>query len=315
VNDPPVAHDDTATVLEDSTGNVIDVLGNDTDVEGDTLAVTSVQNSTNGTATLHLDGSVTFDPAANVCSPDQGAFDYTVSDGHGGSDVGHVVVTITCVNDAPTANNQNVSPIEDDVDFAITLTGSTGPSNESSQTLTFILDTLPGHGTLSETALGSAITGGSLPLTLADASLFYTPAANYCGLDSFTFHVKDNGGIANGGHDTSGMATVSIDVQCVNDAPVVTITSGPHTVNENKSPSATVTFGFTITDVDSSTFTVVGGYPQCDTFGPIATNVQLTDPPAHSTASSPTDRRTRHFGSRSRTTRWQRATSPTTPFT
>ncbi|MGE2693024.1 Ig-like domain-containing protein, partial [Mycolicibacterium pulveris] len=41
VNDAPVAVDDAVTVGEDSGATVVDVLGNDTDVDGDELSVTA----------------------------------------------------------------------------------------------------------------------------------------------------------------------------------------------------------------------------------------------------------------------------------
>ena len=43
VNDNPVANADTATTAEDVALNNINVLGNDTDVDGDTLSVTGRQ--------------------------------------------------------------------------------------------------------------------------------------------------------------------------------------------------------------------------------------------------------------------------------
>ena len=52
------------------------------------------------------------------------------------------------MNDQPTANAQSVTVVEDSDDNAITLTGSTGPANESGQTLTFQLMSLPSNGTL-----------------------------------------------------------------------------------------------------------------------------------------------------------------------
>ena len=53
---------------------------------------------------------------------------------------------------------------------------------------------------------------GSLTLN-ADGSFTYTPAANYNGPDSFTYKAND-------GQADSNVATVSINVGAVNDAPV-----------------------------------------------------------------------------------------------
>jgi len=53
---PPVASDDTATLLEDSSvsGNV---LSNDTDADGDPLTAVKLSDPTNGTLDFHADGS------------------------------------------------------------------------------------------------------------------------------------------------------------------------------------------------------------------------------------------------------------------
>ena len=127
---------------------------------------------------------------------------------------------MTCINDEPTADPQSQTFVEDSLNNPLTLTGSTGPANESGQTLTFILDTLPANGTLSETSGGAAI--AVVPHPLADATIWFTPNANYCTTaNDFDFHVKDNGGAINpGDDDTSDAATVDIDITCVNDAPV-----------------------------------------------------------------------------------------------
>ena len=89
---PPVANDDTVTVAEDTATNVSSqVLGNDTDVDGDTLSITAVSNVTGGQASVAA-GVLTFTGNADDCGAASGSFDYTISDGHSGSDVGHADV-------------------------------------------------------------------------------------------------------------------------------------------------------------------------------------------------------------------------------
>ena len=56
VNDAAVAEDDTATTDED-TPVVIDVLGNDSDVEGDPLTAALVSGTAHGALTLNANGS------------------------------------------------------------------------------------------------------------------------------------------------------------------------------------------------------------------------------------------------------------------
>jgi hypothetical protein len=123
-------------------------------------------------------------------------------------------------NNAPVANNQSVTTSEDTAK-AITLTGSDAEGNA----LTFVIVTNPAHGTLS----GSG------------ANRTYTPAANYNGSESFTFKVND-------GTLDSNIATVSITVTAVNDAPV--IVSGPTATPNPPSVGQTVTFALAASDVD-----------------------------------------------------------------
>src|SRR5262245_57245923 len=58
-NDAPAAADDVATTDED-TPVTIAVLGNDTDVDGDTLTVTHVFPGPNGTVAMYPDGTLTY---------------------------------------------------------------------------------------------------------------------------------------------------------------------------------------------------------------------------------------------------------------
>src|SRR4051812_4871420 len=59
VNDPPVAHDDDFGTTPEDTQVTADVLGNDTDPEGDQLSVESVTDPTHGAAADNGDGTIT----------------------------------------------------------------------------------------------------------------------------------------------------------------------------------------------------------------------------------------------------------------
>jgi len=91
VNDVPRATDDSAGVLQDSSVTVA-VLANDTDVDGDVLAVTAVSDPPHGTARSNPDRTVTYNPDTGYTGPD--AFTYDVSDGHGGAGRATVNVTV-----------------------------------------------------------------------------------------------------------------------------------------------------------------------------------------------------------------------------
>ena len=101
VNDNPVANADTASTTEDIALNNIDVLGNDTDVEGDTLSVTGA-SALNGTVTVNGDGTLNYTPNLNFNGTD--TISYDIADGNGGTATGTLMITVTAVNDNPVAN-------------------------------------------------------------------------------------------------------------------------------------------------------------------------------------------------------------------
>ena len=93
VNDDPLAGDDALTVRVNGAAKPIDVLADDTDVEGDTLLVTETSASPKGTVTITGGGTgLTYQPGRRGERAD--SFTYTVSDGHGGTATGNVAVTI-----------------------------------------------------------------------------------------------------------------------------------------------------------------------------------------------------------------------------
>jgi hypothetical protein len=91
VNDAPVAADDTASTTEDSSVT-INVLANDSDVDGDSLTVTGLSAAANGTVVNNGDGTVTYTP--NIDFDGTESFNYSISDGNGGIDTGAVEVTV-----------------------------------------------------------------------------------------------------------------------------------------------------------------------------------------------------------------------------
>ena len=77
VNDTPVANPDTLSATEDTpiTYTAAQLLGNDTDADGNTLSIASVTSGTGGTVVLNGNGTVTFTPSANF----NGAANFTLS--------------------------------------------------------------------------------------------------------------------------------------------------------------------------------------------------------------------------------------------
>ena len=200
-NDAPKATGDAASTGEDSsvTMAAATLLSNDSDVDGDSLEIASVGNATKGTAVLNEDGSVTFTPNADHNGP--ASFEYTIADGRGGSDSATVTVTVSAVNDAPSAADDTAST---DEDTAVTVTAASLLGND---------DDVDGD-TLSITGVSSPSNGSVVAND--DGSFTFTPATNFYGSGAtFDYAVSDG----NGGTDTG---TVTVSVASVNDGPVLT---------------------------------------------------------------------------------------------
>lgn len=91
----PTARPDTLTVAFGGSDSV-DLLGNDSDPENDTLTVTSVSRTATGAAPGALTctgGTCTYRATAGASGTD--TFSYTVSDGRGGTATGTLTVTVT----------------------------------------------------------------------------------------------------------------------------------------------------------------------------------------------------------------------------
>ncbi|HCH0950023.1 TPA: tandem-95 repeat protein, partial [Vibrio parahaemolyticus] len=110
VNDAPVAKDDIATTQED-TVVTIDVLPNDTDVDGDKLSIESVSVPKEQGTVEVVDGKLVFTPAENFNGDAE--ITYTVTDGQL-TDEAKVTVTVNPVNDAPTIKVDAVESITED---------------------------------------------------------------------------------------------------------------------------------------------------------------------------------------------------------
>jgi hypothetical protein len=98
VNDNPDAVNDSTSTSED-TAKIVNVLANDTDIDGDTPTISAIMQGANGSVVNNNNGTVTYTPAANFFGSD--SFTYLVSDGNGGTDTATVSITVIPVNDAP----------------------------------------------------------------------------------------------------------------------------------------------------------------------------------------------------------------------
>ena len=203
VNDAPVAVADTGFVTNEDVALTItaaSLLGNDTDVEDDTLTIQSVQGAVNGTVALDINGDVVFTPTANYNGP--ASFTYTVSDGIGGTSTAQVDLTIDPVSDAPMV----AVPLSDQ-------------SSDEDQPWSFVVpagtfDDADGDAlTLSATLSDGSALPGWLSFDALTRTFSGTPPQDFHGTFDLTVTASDGG--------ASVSDTFTLTVAAVNDAPAV----------------------------------------------------------------------------------------------
>ncbi|OUS28690.1 hypothetical protein A9Q98_07475, partial [Thalassotalea sp. 42_200_T64] len=222
LNDAPQAEAQSIVTVEDT---ALDITLTGTDVDKDNLTYTLVISPINGS----LSGTgenLTYTPNPDFYGSD--SFTFKVFDGVIDSTVAIVNIEVTPVNDPPKALPQSVETAED-MPLTIILTGEDAEDDN----LTYTIVGTPGNGQLTGTA----------------PNVVYTPSADFNGIDSFTFRVNDS-------LQDSVLATVSIVVNPVNDAPVAVDDS--YTLDEGASLSIGIMTAVTSNDSDiDSAFTAV----------------------------------------------------------
>jgi VCBS repeat-containing protein len=186
-NPAPTAVNDDAATTEDSPID-IDVLGNDTDPDRDTLVVdpASPPQAGNGKATINPDGTLHYVPNVDFAGTDTVV--YRVSDGQGGASTGVVNVTVSEVNDPPRATQLPDIQRNDGDAVNFDLRGYfTDPEN---QPLAYAVTGLPAgldYDAASHTISGRIAADACGPSGLADYQVTVTASDGYGGAASVTF--------------------------------------------------------------------------------------------------------------------------------
>lgn len=199
----PVTVDQTKTVAEDGSVGVT-LAATDFNVNN-VFTYTIVDQPLHGSV-LCTAANCTYSPAAHYFGPD--SFTFKANDSALDSNVSTVNITVTEINNDPSAENDNKQTAEDSsLNFAasgLTSNDSAGPG-ESAQTLTVdsIISTPNTHGSIN----------------LSAGQITYNPDTNYNGPASFDYHVCDDG-TTNGAPDSKcAIGTVNVTVTEVNDTP------------------------------------------------------------------------------------------------
>ncbi|HYG18528.1 MAG TPA: tandem-95 repeat protein, partial [Ohtaekwangia sp.] len=230
-----------AAATTESAAVVIKVITNDTDVDGTidpatvdlntTLAGIQASNTiTAGTFTASATGDVTFTPTGTFSGV--ATLGYRVNDNSGGtSNTATISVTVTAVNDPPVAVNDAATTNED---IAVNINVVSNDSDEDGSINPSSVDL----NTASAGIQNSNVTTSGTFTVNAGGVVNFAPAANFTGTVSVDYTVNDNVGL------TSNVATITITVNPVNDAPV----AGNDAVSTNE--DTPVTFNILDNDVD-----------------------------------------------------------------
>jgi len=200
----PHSAPDKAATREDEAIS-IDVLGNDSDADGDPLAVALESSPAHGVVATEADtGRVTYDPEPDWYGTD--TFAYRAFDGRHYSELTAVTIVVSPVNDAPVARPDAASTTGGaSVTFSVLANDTDAEHDE----LVAVRDSLPQHGSVSWSA---------------DGVLTYTADEAFVGTDEFTYHAWD-------GQASSRIAVVLIEVAAA---------KTPHVINARNDSASTL---------------------------------------------------------------------------
>ncbi len=296
VNDPISPTDDVAATPED-TPAVIDVLANDSDVEGiDTTSLVVATTPGHGAAALTTDHAIKYSPALNFSGVD--TFTYNICDNStpASCKAATVRVTVAPVTDGPAANADSATTPED-TSVVIDVLNNDIRGDLAIAPATVIVNTTPIHGTAT--------------VDVANGKITYVPNRDYHGTDSLSYRVCDvsTPELCSDAPVTITVTSVNDPVVAQNDALVISedstttvnvlandhdpdsnidlsslqITTPPNRGTTTVAPDGVVTYTATPDESGTDTFT----YKICDTGTPIycdsavvtVTITPVNDPP------------------------------------
>ncbi|MDF4989200.1 tandem-95 repeat protein [Vibrio parahaemolyticus] len=220
INDAPNAENDVITTEED-TAVTIDVLVNDSDVEGDALSIQSASVPSEQGSVDIVDGKLVFTPAENFNG--EATITYIVTDGDL-TDEAKVTVTVTPVNDSPVAVDDTTSIQED---TAVTIDVLTNDTDVDGDKLSIESASVPKEQGMVE---------------VVDGKLVFTPAENFNGDAEITYTVTDG--------ELTDEAKVTVTVNPVNDAPTIKV-EAVESITEDAVSTDTVVATLTVRDTDT----------------------------------------------------------------
>ncbi|MEH1895466.1 MAG: VCBS domain-containing protein [Nostoc sp.] len=251
---PPVAANDTATTDENTAVN-INVLGNDTDANGDSLSVIKVNGNSVTVATpitlasgalltLNANGTFNYNPNSQFESLGVGAtasdsFTYTASDnGKGGTSTATVNLTINGVNDVATITGTATKSVTEDATTPnLTATGSLTVSDVDAGQNIFNTTVTSATGNLGSLSITNA---GAYSYSVANSAVQFLGAGQ---TKAETFTVKSVDGTAT--------QNIVVTINGVNDVATIAGTATKSVTEDTATPNLTATGSLTVSDVDA----------------------------------------------------------------
>jgi hypothetical protein len=204
VNDVPMVNPDSGVVTAGSS-ITINVLANDTDVDGDNLTIASLTQGIGGQAVISSN-AVKYTPKGTFSGID--SFSYTASDGKGGSASGTVSIQVFAANKPPVASDASIS-----VQTGSSVARQLSATDPDGNALRFSLVSLPSKGNVSVT-------------NATDGTFTYTANSGLSGTDSFTFKASD-------GKADSNIATVQVTLDESGKVVFAVNSGGPQYIDSN----------------------------------------------------------------------------------
>ncbi|MFA6719442.1 MAG: tandem-95 repeat protein, partial [Prevotella sp.] len=186
-----------------------ELLANDSDINGDTMYISEVDQAEHCNVQLLDDGRIMFTPELNYNNlhPEPVSFRYTVTDGISDPVTAIAIFDIDPVNDAPLLRAERISGAVEDNSFSFLAADLLGNDSDVEMDSVYETDSIA-----FDSAWGAS--NGTLTCNDADGRVYYNPNQNFNGVDTFNYSVVDSLGAAS-------VIQSEIYVTPINDAPVV----------------------------------------------------------------------------------------------
>jgi VCBS repeat-containing protein len=171
--DAPVAVNDTYATTQDTELVVTapGILGNDTDVDGDSLTAVLDSGVLTGTLVFNPDGSFTYTP--DLSWTGVATFTYHADDGPLNSNTALVTIVVGGDNTPPDAVNDSYNVLENSTDNVLAVLTNDSDIDGDTLSITNVSD--PANGTT----------------VISGQTILYTPGTNFLGVDTFTYTISD----------------------------------------------------------------------------------------------------------------------------